>query len=54
MGEERLTREEWQRVQAREECAREGHDFETVIEGGTGIPVKILCSRCGRSWDVES
>jgi hypothetical protein len=38
---------------AREECALYGHSYDVFVDPGN-TPTTITCSRCGRSWKVES
>ena len=36
----------------RQECARFGHDYNTIVAIGYNRPHLIICHRCGESWNV--
>lgn len=36
----------------REECRLGGHSYD-VVEILDGVPVRLVCMRCGTAWDVE-
>lgn len=35
-----------------QECTARGHDLNTVVDYGTGHPVRIVCGHCDLSWPV--
>lgn len=51
--EPKYTLEEARQVMARRECAMHGHDFDVLQKMG-GEPYMVLCSRCGRSWQLAA
>lgn len=53
MSERTYTLDEAAMELARRECARHGHDFETISTGDCE-PIKLLCGRCGRAWTVSA
>lgn len=44
--------DETRRALAAEHCAHLGHTLDTILVMGSNDPVRLLCSRCGRSWHV--
>lgn len=52
---ERLyTREEWEDLQRRETCQREGHDYEVIANQVANVPTKVICIVCGASWQLAT
>jgi hypothetical protein len=51
--EPRYTLDEAQRELARRECGMFGHNFDVQIIYGNGDPQVVMCSRCGKTWNVE-
>jgi hypothetical protein len=50
--EQTYTRSEWEKIQRKEICDRQGHDYEIVVTVGRNAPEAIICRRCGLSWAV--
>lgn len=42
------------KVLAREECARFGHSYDTIVEAVTNEPRAIFCHRCNKRWHVQA
>ena len=47
-----LTIEQMRRLIAIDDCNRNGHSFDVNI-AGSGIPLRVSCGRCWKSWKVE-
>jgi DNA-directed RNA polymerase subunit M/transcription elongation factor TFIIS len=48
---ETATPEEVRRVRETE-CQEQGHSFDVVQTFGSADPQKVVCSRCGKWWEV--
>jgi len=43
----------WKRVPPPEPCTSpDGHDSADILVHGDGIPVRVICTRCARHWQV--
>ncbi len=45
--------DEMRRAVRAEECVH-GHSFETICAFNSGDPVRLVCTNCERSWNVQT
>lgn len=50
--EKTYTLAEAQLLLSQKSCASQGHTFDVIVKFG-GAPLKLTCTTCGRSWNVE-
>ena len=52
-AEQRYTLTEARQELNRRQCAAHGHDIDIICSGMSGDPVRLVCGRCGKSWNVQ-
>jgi hypothetical protein len=50
-GEDLVVTNAMRQAVRREECDMGGHTFD-VITGSDGVPLTLVCGRCGQGWNV--